>query len=40
MSTLLALGIPLALGKWYYITMISLLIVLIIIYKVIKGRQT
>ena len=40
MSTLLALGITLAVGKWYYITMIGLLVVLIIVYKLIKGRQT
>ncbi|MFH1747261.1 MAG: hypothetical protein ABIG44_09495 [Planctomycetota bacterium] len=38
MEILAAIGLTLAFGKWYYITMVGLLVVMIIIYKVVKGR--
>lgn len=41
MAIVAALGLTLAApGKWYYITMVGLLIVMIVIYKVVKGRGT
>ena len=37
--SMIALGL-LAVGKWYYIVMVGLLLALLIVWKVLKGRQT